>query len=112
MELAIAYTIIVITALILVFSNKRSLYDRGYRFAEDLFEENNMRNAVSQINKMIEKTKQQGTHDKFEQGMCRCLNDKLAAQTEVLNKEYGGDWYFDKDKLVFKDDLTTREIIL
>lgn len=111
MELAIAYIILIITILFLVFSNKRSLYDRGYSFAQDIFEENNMRRSVKIINHILTGYDKH-TRDNFKTGIRRCLNDKLSAQIETLNNEYGGDWYFDEDKMYFKDSLTSRFKIL
>ena len=99
-------------AFVIMLNKSISQFKIGYKYAEDIFQENNFKSAVIYLEEKIEESSMFDCNDDFTKGLQRCMNDSIGKQICKLNDREGGDWYFDYEDYKFKDNLTSRQILL
>ncbi len=87
-------------------------FKNGFKYANQVFCENNFRHSIQELNHYIEESKVFDSYDDFDRGVEQAVKEQTANTLNNLNETEGGDWYFCNESLVFKDSLTSREIIL
>jgi hypothetical protein len=84
----------------------------GSNHAKTLFENFSVDNAYEQLNEYVGNSRAFGKYDDFDKGIDEVINQTLDTHIDQLNDDFGGDWYFCRTDLKFKDSLTDRVKVL